>query len=103
MVDLAKGHVAAVAYTCANTGCEVFNLGTGRGYSVLEMVHTFMEVNGVDVPYTIADRRPGDIATCYADPGKSAEKLLWKAEKTLADMCRDAWNWQKQNPMGYEK
>ena len=103
VVDLAKGHVAAVAYTCANTGCEVFNLGTGRGYSVLEMVHTFMEVNGVDVPYTIADRRPGDIATCYADPGKSAEKLLWKAEKTLADMCRDAWNWQKQNPMGYEK
>ena len=103
VVDLAKGHVAAVAYTCANTGCEVFNLGTGRGYSVLEMVHTFMEVNGVDVPYTITDRRPGDIATCYADPGKSAEKLLWKAEKTLADMCRDAWNWQKQNPMGYEK
>ena len=103
VVDLAKGHVAAVAYTCANTGCEVFNLGTGRGYSVLEMVNTFVEVNGVDVPYVIADRRPGDIATCYADPGKSAEKLLWKAEKTLADMCRDSWNWQKQNPMGYEK
>ena len=103
VVDLAKGHVAAVAYTCANTGCEVFNLGTGRGYSVLEMVNTFVEVNGVDVPYVIADRRPGDIATCYADPQKSGEKLLWKAEKTLADMCRDSWNWQKQNPMGYEE
>ena len=103
VVDLAKGHVAAVAYTCANTGCEVFNLGTGRGYSVLEMVNTFVEVNGVDVPYVITDRRPGDIATCYADPQKSGEKLLWKAEKTLADMCRDSWNWQKQNPMGYEK
>ena len=103
VVDLAKGHVAAVAYTCANKGCEVFNLGTGVGYSVLEMVNTFMEVNGVNVPYVITDRRPGDIATCYADPKKSEEKLLWKAEKTLADMCRDSWRWQSQNPMGYEK
>ncbi|MBE6977513.1 MAG: UDP-glucose 4-epimerase GalE [Ruminococcaceae bacterium] len=103
VVDLAKGHVAAVAYTCAGKGCEVFNLGTGTGYSVLEMVNTFAQVNGVKVPYVITDRRPGDIATCYADPAKSEEKLLWKAEKTLADMCRDAWRWQKQNPMGYEK
>jgi UDP-glucose 4-epimerase len=103
VVDLAKGHVAAVAYTCANKGCEVFNLGTGVGYSVLEMVNTFMEVNGVNVPYVITDRRPGDIATCYADPKKSEEKLLWKAEKNLADMCRDSWRWQSQNPMGYEK
>ena len=102
VVDLAKGHVAAVAYTCANTGCEVFNLGTGTGYSVLEMVHTFQTVNGVSVPYQITDRRPGDIATCYADPAKSREKLLWSAEKTLADMCRDSWNWQSKNPMGYE-
>jgi len=101
VVDLAKGHVAAVAYTCANKGCEVFNLGTGVGYSVLEMVNTFMEVNGVNVPYVIADRRPGDIATSYADPAKSKEGLGWMAEKTLEDMCRDSWNWQKNNPMGY--
>ena len=101
VVDLAKGHVAAVEYVTGHTGCEVFNLGTGTGYSVLDMVHTFSEVNGVAVPYVITDRRPGDIATCYADPGKSARILGWKAEKTLSDMCRDSWNWQSNNPMGY--
>ena len=101
VVDLAKGHVAAVRYVLNNTGCDVFNLGTGSGYSVLDMVHTFCQVNDVNVPYQITARRPGDIGTCYADPAKSAEKLGWKAEKTLADMCRDAWNWQKNNPMGY--
>ena len=103
VVDLAKGHVAAVAYTCANTGCEVFNLGTGVGYSVLDMVHTFQEVNGVAVPHEMAPRRPGDVAVCYADPEKSQRLLLWKAEKTLADMCRDSWNWQSKNPMGYSE
>jgi len=103
VVDLAKGHVAAVDYVANHAGCEVFNLGTGTGYSVLDMVHTFQEVNKVDVPYVIAPRRPGDIATCYADPAKSAQKLGWRAEKTLTDMCRDAWNWQKSNPRGYEK
>lgn len=101
VVDLAKGHVAAVKYAVQNRGCEVFNLGTGSGYSVLDMVKTFQEVNDVPVPYVITDRRPGDIATCYADPAKSAEKLGWKAEKTLADMCRDSWRWQKNNPMGF--
>ena len=101
VVDLAKGHVAAVSYVNQNAGCEVFNLGTGTGYSVLDMVNTFSEVNAVAVPYQITDRRPGDLATCYADPAKSAEKLGWKAEKTLEDMCRDAWNWQKKNPNGY--
>ena len=101
VVDLAKGHVAAVKYACSNQGCEVFNLGTGTGYSVLDMVKSFESVNNVAVPYVITDRRPGDIATCYADPAKSAEKLGWKAEKNLADMCRDAWNWQSKNPMGY--
>ena len=101
VVDLAKGHVAAVDYVCKHTGCEVFNLGTGTGYSVLDMVKTFREVNQVALPYRIVDRRPGDIGTCYADPAKSAEMLGWKAEKTLADMCRDAWNWQSKNPMGY--
>ena len=103
VVDLAKGHVAAVDYVTGHSGCEIFNLGTGVGYSVLDMVHTFIDVNRVPVPYTITERRPGDIGVCYADPGKSARLLGWKAEKTLADMCRDAWRWQSQNPMGYEK
>ena len=103
VVDLAKGHVAAMAYTTANKGCAVFNLGTGTGYSVLDMVHTFIDVNRVPVPYEITDRRPGDIAVCYADPTKSAEVLGWKAEKGLAEMCRDSWNWQSKNPMGYSE
>ena len=102
VVDLAKGHVAAVKYAVENRGCEVFNLGTGVGYSVLDMVNTFMEVNGVNIPYVITDRRPGDIATCYADPAKSREILHWQAGETLADMCRDSWNWQRQNPQGFE-
>lgn len=101
VVDLAKGHVAAVDYACNHKGCEVFNLGTGVGVSVLDMVNTFREVNHVELPYVIAPRRPGDIATCYADPTKSREVLGWRAEHDLADMCRDSWNWQKNNPMGY--
>ena len=101
VVDLAKGHVAAVDYACKHKGCEVFNLGTGVGVSVLDMVNTFREVNQVELPYVIAPRRPGDIATCYADPTKSREVLGWTAQHTLADMCRDSWNWQKNNPMGY--
>ena len=101
VVDLAKGHVAAVKYACAHQGCEVFNLGTGVGYSVLDMVRTFQEVNGVKVPYEVVPRRPGDIATCYADPGKSEKVLGWKACHTLADMCRDSWNWQSKNPKGF--
>ena len=101
VVDLAKGHVAAVKYVLSNPGCDVFNLGTGTGYSVLDMVKSFEAVNGVAVPYVITERRPGDLATCYADPAKSAEKLGWKAEKNLDDMCRDTWRWQKNNPMGF--
>ena len=101
VVDLAKGHVAAVKYAAENPGCEVFNLGTGIGYSVLDMVKAFNDANGLDLPYKIVERRPGDLATCYADPGKSAEKLGWKAEKNLVDMCRASWNWQSKNPMGY--
>ena len=103
VVDLAKGHVAAVDYVTKHTGCEVFNLGTGTGYSVLDMVNAFRTVNQVALPYEIAPRRPGDIATCYADPAKSKALLGWVAEKSLEDMCRDAWNWQKKNPMGYEE
>lgn len=101
VVDLARGHVAAVKYITAHKGCEVFNLGTGVGYSVLDMVNTFQTVNGVSVPYEIVARRPGDIATCYADPAKSEKVLGWKAEHTLADMCRDSWNWQSKNPNGF--
>ena len=101
VVDLAKGHVAAVKYVTEHRGCEVFNLGTGTGYSVLDMVKTFEKANGVKVPYEIVARRPGDLPTCYADPAKSAAVLGWKAEKNLEDMCRDSWRWQSQNPMGY--
>ena len=103
VVDLAKGHVAAIQYLISHTGEGVFNLGTGHGYSVLDMVHAFEEANGVKVPYEITARRPGDLATCYADPAKSLEVLGWKAEHSLVDMCRDTWNWQKQNPNGYDK
>ena len=103
VVDLAKGHVAAVKYITTHPGCDVFNLGTGSGYSVLDMVKTFQEVNNVPLPYVITDRRPGDLATCYADPAKSAKILGWKAEHTLADMCRSSWNWQSKNPMGYNE
>ena len=103
VVDLAQGHVAAVQYALAHTGCEAFNLGTGTGYSVLDMVKTFQEVNEVRVPYQITARRPGDIATCYASPDKSREQLGWSAQKNLADMCRDAWRWQSSNPMGYQE
>jgi len=103
VVDLAKGHVAAISYATAHTGAEVFNLGTGTGYSVLDMVKSFEKVNGVAVPYEITPRRPGDLATCYADPAKSREGLGWVAEKSLDDMCRDTWNWQKNNPNGYSE
>ena len=101
VVDLAKGHVAAVNYVLNNKGCEVFNLGTGTGYSVLDMVKAFNEANNLDLPYKLVDRRPGDLAVCYADPAKSAEKLGWKAEKNLMDMCWDSWNWQSKNPQGF--
>jgi len=103
VVDLARGHVKAVEYALAHTGSEPINLGTGRGYSVLELVNTFQNVNGVPVPYRIAPRRAGDIATCYSDPSKAALVLGWKAELDLAAMCRDSWRWQSQNPRGYEE
>ncbi|MBE6555190.1 MAG: UDP-glucose 4-epimerase GalE [Ruminococcaceae bacterium] len=101
VVDLARGHVAALNYR--EKGAAVFNLGTGTGYSVLDMVKTFSRVNGVPVAYRITDRRPGDIATCYADPAKAKAELGWEAEHTLEDMVRDSWNWQSKNPNGYEE
>ena len=101
VVDLARGHVAAINYMRCHKGESVFNLGTGQGYSVLDMVHAFERVTGQKVPYEIAPRRPGDVATVYASPDKSAEKLGWRAQYTLDDMCRDTWAWQSKNPMGF--
>ena len=95
VVDLARGHVAAVGFVAEHDGCEVFNLGTGHGYSVLELVKTFEKVNGVAVPYEIVGRRAGDIATCYADASKAERVLGWRAELGIEDMCRDAWRWGK--------
>ena len=102
VMDLAEGHLAALGYAEAHAGCEVFNLGTGKGVSVLEMVNTFSSVNGVEVPYIIGERRAGDLATVYADPAKAEQVLGWHAKRTVADMCRDSWNWQKNNPNGYD-
>lgn len=102
VMDLARGHVAAIAYMAEHTGESIFNLGTGKGYSVLEMVHAFETANHVHVPYRIAPRRAGDLPTVYACPDKSARILGWRAEYSLEDMCRDSWHWQTQNPNGYE-
>lgn len=103
VVDLAKGHVKAIDYASQHKGTEIFNLGTGTGYSVLDIVKAFIKVNDIDIPYVIKDRRAGDIAECYADATKAKEQLGWTAEKNLEDMCRDSWNWQKKNPKGYEE
>ena len=102
VVDLAKGHVAAISYLTKNCGEAVFNLGTGTGYSVLDMVKAFETANNIKVPYVIAPRRPGDLATCYADPAKSREVLGWEAKLDQTDMCRDTWHWQSKNPNGYD-
>lgn len=100
--DLAAGHVSAIEYmNKGHRGENVFNLGTGTGYSVLDMVKAFERVTGQIIPYEITERRPGDIATVYSSPDKSAELLGWKARYNLDDMCRDAWNWQSKNPYGY--
>lgn len=100
--DLAKGHIRAVESVLESIGgAEAYNLGTGVGYSVLDVVKAFETANDVEVPYEIVDRRPGDIATSYADSTKAHEKLNWAAELGLEDMCRDSWNWQKNNPNGY--
>ena len=99
--DLADGHLKALEYAADHTGCEVFNLGTGCGSSVLQIVKTFARVNELDLPYVIGPRRAGDLATVYADPEKAQRVLGWKAARNLDDMCRDSWNWQKNNPNGY--
>ena len=102
VTDLATGHMAALDYAASHTGVEVFNLGTGTGYSVLDMVHAFSRACGRDIPYRIAPRRSGDIAACYADVTKAKEILGWRAKLDIDDMCRSAWNWQSHNPNGYE-
>ncbi len=103
VVDLAKGHVKAIGYILEHGGVEIFNLGTGTPYSVTEIVETFEKVNGVPVPHVYGERRPGDLPESYANADKALAVLGWKTEKTLADMCRDSWNWQKNNPNGYNK
>lgn len=101
--DLAVGHVKAVQQVLNRSGHNIYNLGTGNGYSVLEMIKAFEEVASTSIPFEIVDRRPGDIATCFADPTKAKNELNWSAEKTLHDMCRDSWNWQRNNPNGYRE
>lgn len=101
VVDLAIGHLKALEKLEASPGVLTCNLGTGRGYSVLEVIKAFEKASGKPVPYKLVARRPGDIAECYADPAYALEQLGWKADRGLDDMCRDAWNWQSQNPNGY--
>ncbi len=101
VVDLAVGHVKAIDYILTNPGLDIINLGTGVGYSVLDMVKAFSKACGKDLPYEIKPRREGDIAMCYADPAKAFKVLGWKAERGLDEMCEDSWRWQSQNPDGY--
>ncbi|MEH6949355.1 UDP-glucose 4-epimerase GalE [Bacillus sp. JJ634] len=102
VVDLAKGHLKALEKILTTTGVNAYNLGTGKGYSVLEMVAAFEKASGKKVPYKIVEPRSGDVASCYADPTKAREELGWVAEKGIEEMCIDAWRWQEKNPNGYE-
>ncbi|MCQ2246593.1 MAG: UDP-glucose 4-epimerase GalE [Bacteroidaceae bacterium] len=101
VVDLASAHVAALQAISKKCGLAIYNIGTGHGYSVLDVVNAFEKVNGVRVPYAIKPRRPGDIATCYCNPAKAKVELGWEAKYGIEEMCRDSWNWQKKNPKGY--
>ncbi len=101
VVDLAKGHVKALKKIEGHQGVSIYNLGTGKGYSVLDVIHAFSKACGKEIPYEIKPRRAGDIATCYADSTKAYQELGWKAEYGIEEMCRDSWNWQSKNPDGY--
>ncbi|OBX10578.1 UDP-glucose 4-epimerase GalE [Gallibacterium genomosp. 3] len=101
VVDLAIGHLKALDRHENDAGLHIYNLGTGTGYSVLDMVHAFEKVNNIKIPYRLTDRRPGDIATCYSDPSLALKELGWKTERGLEQMMKDTWNWQKNNPNGY--
>ena len=103
VMDLAEGHVKALEKLCQEIGVLIYNLGTGHGVSVLQLVQAFEKANGLTIPYDICPRRAGDIAEFYADASKAQREMGWKASRTIEDMCRDAWNWQKQNPQGYEE
>ncbi|NBK92565.1 UDP-glucose 4-epimerase GalE [bacterium 1XD21-13] len=103
VVDLAKGHVAAIKKLEEKKGVLIYNLGTGKGYSVLDVVHAFEKACGKKIPYEVKPRRPGDIATCYADPAKAKAELGWEAENGIEEMCADSWKWQSMNPNGYEE
>lgn len=102
VVDLARGHVKAIDKIRENPGVKIYNLGTGKGYSVLDIVKAFSKACGHEIPYVIKERRPGDIATCYSDASLAKKELGWEAEYGIEEMCADSWNWQKQNPNGYE-
>ncbi|AGH37892.1 UDP-glucose 4-epimerase [Bibersteinia trehalosi USDA-ARS-USMARC-188] len=102
VVDLAIGHLKALEKHQNDAGFHVYNLGTGTGYSVLDMVKAFEQANGIQVPYKLVERRPGDIATCYSNPQKALEQLGWKTERGLEQMMKETWNWQKNNPNGYQ-
>jgi UDP-glucose 4-epimerase len=101
VVDLAQGHLKALEKINAVKGCNAYNLGTGIGYSVLDVIKSFEKANNIKIPYKVVERRSGDIDKCYANPEKAFKELNWKAQKNLEDMCRDSWNWQKNNPEGY--
>lgn len=103
VMDLAEGHVAALNKLKQNCGLVIYNLGTGRGYSVLEMIRAFEKVSGKEIPYEITSRRPGDIAECYADPARAKNEMGWEAKLMLDKMCEDSWRWQVKNPDGYRK
>lgn len=103
VVDLVKGHLKALEYLNENQGVETFNLGTGTGYSVLDLVNAFSSVSSKEIPYEFTERRQGDIGICYANPEKAAKLLGWRAEKGLQDMCQDSWKWQSTNPNGFEE
>lgn len=103
VVDIAIGHIRALEKLETNSGLVTYNLGTGNGFSVLQLVKAFSKVSGKEIPYKIAPRRAGDVAICYADPSKANKELNWKAERTLEQMCEDSWRWQKNNPKGYRK
>ena len=103
VLDLANGHVKALEKLSENPGLVTYNLGTGRGYSVLDLVKAFSKASGREIPYKMANRRPGDIAACYANPEKAETELGWKAKYGIDEMCEDSWRWQSQNPTGYKK
>ena len=102
VVDLAIGHLKALDRHENDAGLHIYNLGTGTGYSVLDMVHAFEKVNNIKIPYRLTERRAGDIAVCYSDPSLALKELGWKTERDLEQMMRDTWNWQKNNPNGYK-